>query len=156
MKNKLTQIFKGSFSRYLVVGAGTSLLDFCLFTLLSVGVHINVVVANICSTIITVCVSYFINQRFVFRSQRSSWKTFFSFAGWTLFTGLVVQTIIIWGLVHLGASLNDLACTPANPESPWCHCFNPDLVKPLAKICAMGTGALANYFGYRFLFTAKK
>ena len=98
--------------------------------------------SNITSTIITVCVSYWINQHFVFQAKGFSWASFFSFAGLTLFTGMVLQSAIIWVIVHglpalgLGISLS--------------------LLKPAAKIVAMGTGAVCNYLGYRFIFTRKK
>ena len=49
----------GSFYRYLLVGVGTSLLDFSLFSLLSVGFDLPVIPSNITSTIITVCVLFF-------------------------------------------------------------------------------------------------
>ena len=104
----------GSFYRYLLVGVGTSLLDFTLFSLLSMGFDLPVIPSNITSTIITVCVSYWINQ----------------------------HSAIIWAIVHglpalgLGISLS--------------------LLKPAAKIVAMGTGAVCNYLGYRFIFTHKK
>lgn len=132
----------GSFYRYLVVGVGTSLLDFSLFSLLSVGFDLPVIPSNITSTIITVCVSYWINQHFVFQAKGFSWASFFSFAGLTLFTGMVLQSAIIWAIVHglpalgLGLSLS--------------------LLKPAAKIVAMGTGAVCNYLGYRFIFTRNK
>ena len=102
----------GSFYRYLLVGVGTSLLDFTLFSLLSVGFDLPVIPSNITSTVITVCVSYWINQHFVFQAKGFSWASFFSFAGLTLFTGMVLQSAIIWVIVHglpalgLGISLS--------------------------------------------------
>ncbi len=132
----------GSFYRYLLVGVGTSLLDFSLFSLLSVGFDLPIIPSNIASTIITVCVSYLINQRFVFQTKRSSWASFFSFAGLTLFTGMVLQTAIIWAIVN---GLPALGVT-----------VSASLLKPAAKIIAMGTGAVCNYLGYRFIFTHKK
>ena len=129
----------GSFYRYLLVGVGTSLLDLTLFSLFSVLLHVPVIPANIASTIITVCVSYLINQCFVFQTERPTWGSFFSFAGVTLLTGLVLQSVIIWALVWLAQfALPSLSLS---------------LVKPAVKVVAMGVGAVCNYLGYRFIFT---
>ncbi|QWW20292.1 GtrA family protein [Schaalia sp. 19OD2882] len=127
--------------RYLFVGVGTSLLDLALFTVGAVLVGIHPVPANVISTVITVCVSYFVNQSFVFGAARRSWGDFFSFAGLTLFTGTVLQSGVIW--VVIGAA--DL--------------FLPGLgrqvVSPAAKVLSMGVGALCNYLGYRWVFRAR-
>lgn len=128
----------GSFPRYLVVGVFTSLLDFTLFTTLSVPLGLNPVPSNVISTIVTICVSYLINQRWVFRSKTSTWATFFSFASVSLVTGLLIQTGLIWGLIHLGHGL-----FPAARAST---------INPVSKVIAMGFGALCNYLGYRFVF----
>lgn len=130
----------GSFPRYLVVGVFTSLLDFTLFTTLSVPIGLPPVLSNVVSTTITICVSYLINQRWVFRSRSSTWATFFSFASVSLVTGLLIQTGLIWGLVHLGNSLFPGAGVA--------------LINPAAKILSMGVGAMCNYLGYRFVFKA--
>ncbi len=128
----------GSFPRYLVVGVFTSALDFGLFTLLAVGVGIPPVAANIVSTAVTICVSYLINQRWVFRSKKATWGSFVSFASVSLITGMIVQSGVIWAITHAAPTL-----MPS---------WNADLVKPGAKIVAMGIGALCNYLGYRTVF----
>ncbi|MDO4258840.1 MAG: GtrA family protein [Actinomycetaceae bacterium] len=128
--------------RYLVVGVGTSLLDLGLFSLMAVGFTVPPVPANIISTVITVCVSYLINQSFVFKSAGGpTWKSFFSFAGLTLFTGTIFQSAVIWGIVESAALL-----FPTLPGA---------IVKPTAKVFAMGVGAVCNYLGYRWLFSDK-
>ena len=71
----------GSFYRYLLVGVGTSLLDITLFSLLSVGFDLPVIPSNITSTIITVCVSYWINQHFVFHAKRFFLRLVLLFCG---------------------------------------------------------------------------
>lgn len=128
----------GSFPRYLLVGVFTSLLDFSLFTGLSVPLGLNPVPSNIISTVVTICVSYLINQRWVFRSRASTWGTFFSFASVSLVTGMLIQTGVIWGLVHIGHIV-----LPAAGAAR---------INPAAKIIAMGVGAMCNYLGYRFVF----
>lgn len=137
---KIFQLLRdgGSFPRYLLVGITTSLLDLALFSTLSVVLGVPAVPSNIVSTLVTICVSYVINQRFVFKGSSHSWRGFFSFAGLTLFTGLVLQSVAIWGVLGISRWL-----LPGLVD---------EVVLPAAKIVAMGIGAIANYLGYRFIF----
>lgn len=132
----------GAFFRYLLVGASISLLDLGLFTLFSVTLNWSGVVANITSTVISVCVSYLVNRVWVFRAGRASWSSFFSFAGITLITGLVFQSAVIWIVVAVGAWM-----APT---------INLEILLVVAKIAAMAVGALANYIGYRLVFRQRK
>lgn len=127
--------------RYLITGCGTSLLDLLLFSLLTLFLRVPGVFANIASTAITVCVSYLINRAFVFHVEKATWRVFFLFAGLTLFTGLVLQSAIIWGLVQI----LEPAALPLSEV----------LALPLIKICAMLVGAICNYLGYRLIFQEK-
>lgn len=139
MRSLLAKLQSGSsFWRYLIVGVGTSLLDLTLFSLLSVVIGINEVVSNVCSTIVTVCVSYLVNRSFVFRAERATWKSFFSFAGVTLVTGMLIQSAVIWGVIRVGHAL-----VPSLP---------PAFLNPASKVFAMGIGAICNYLGYRYVF----
>lgn len=97
----LSKKISPSLIKYLFVGVGTSLLDFVLFLTFSSLLGIPEVVANILSTTITIVVSYFVNNFFVFEAKTPSWRSFFSFAGLTLFTGMVVQSVIIWAVMHI-------------------------------------------------------
>lgn len=158
MKEFLRKIGSASFIRYFFVGIATSLLDFSLFTLLAVGLQVQIVIANVISTLITISISYLINQSFVFQAEKSGWKRFFQFAGWTLFTGLVVQSVIIWLVVNGGSALAGQFCEPGRLVGDlgvYCDLGVAEIFKPLGKICAMAVGAFANYFGYRFLFRAR-
>lgn len=128
----------GTFIRYLLVGVSISALDLALFTLFSVVFGLNEIIANVASTVISICVSYLINRIFVFRGGGGFWSNFFSFAGVTLFTGLVLQSLVIWACAALAFT--------AFPSS------EAAIVLPLAKVVAMGVGAVANYLGYRFVF----
>lgn len=138
LKSTAGRLLAGSFPRYLIVGVLTSLLDLSLFSLQTVIFGLHPVPSNVVSTVVTVCVSYVINRRFVFRAERSTWRTFISFAGVTLVTGLFVQSAVIWGLVH-GAR----ALAPS---------ISSGVVMPAVKVIAMGVGAMCNYLGYRSVF----
>lgn len=143
MKRFVAWLFAdGALARYLVVGVGISLLDLALFSGFALVVGLHEVAANVLSTIIAVCASYFINRAYVFRADRISWRSFFSFAGVTLFTGLVLQSLIIWLLVSAAVwefvGLSEAAGLP------------------VVKIFAMGVGAFANFLGYRLVFRGGK
>lgn len=136
--SKLKRLTSHSLPRYLVTGGAMSLLDWGLFTTFSVALSFPAVLANICSTIITIFVSYFLNQRFVFKARKASWCSFFSFSGLTLFTGLVLQSLVILGVLQF------LTLFQGYPFSSY--------AAPGAKIVAMGVGATCNYLGYKYLF----
>jgi putative flippase GtrA len=132
---------RGAFLRYLLVGVFNTLLDLGLFTLFAVVVGLHPLVANILSTSITLCVSYLLNRVFVFRTARSVQRTVVQFVAVTLISGLVVQSAVIWTVIHLGALIV--------PD------LSHDVLAPLAKICAMGVGMGSNYLGYRWLFASR-
>ncbi|YAL83368.1 DUF6020 family protein [Dermacoccaceae bacterium W4C1] len=123
------------FLRYASVGVGTTALDLVLFSVFALVVGLNPLLANVISTCITVCVSYLINRMFVFRSQAGAARTFVPFVTVTLFSGLVVQSLVIAGVVAAGtASIDEV------------------FLKPGAKVVAMAVGMVSNYLGYRWLF----
>lgn len=132
---------RSPFLRYALVGAFNTGLDLVLFTVLAVVINVAPLAANVASTVIVLCVSYLLNRGFVFRTERSVRGTVIQFVAVTLFSGLVVQSAVIWTVLHLGGLL-----APGLPE---------DVLAPFAKICAMGVGMLSNYLGYRWLFRAR-
>lgn len=137
--SSLRRLASCSLPRYLVTGGVTSALDFGLFVTFSVGLKFPALLANVCSTTITICVSYLLNLKFVFKVKRASLKSFFSFSGLTLFTGLVLQSAVILGVLEAIDVMQDLPLD--------------QLANPIAKIIAMAVGATCNYIGYRYLFT---
>ena len=132
---------KGSVLRYLGAGTFTSLLDFVLFAALVNLTSIHYVLANVISTLVTICVSYLINRRLVFRSRTRSIWGFVAFLSATLFTGMVLQAVVIWAV---SASLT--------PLLPWA---SDGTVKSIAKIIAMAVGAVVNYLSYRWIFSPR-
>ena len=129
---------RGAFLRYVLVGVFNTLLDLGLFTLFAVVVGLHPLVANVLSTSITLCVSYLLNRVFVFRTSRSVQGTVVQFVAVTLISGLLIQSGVIWVVLRVGALVV--------PD------LSPDILEPLAKICAMGVGMVSNYLGYRWLF----
>lgn len=128
----------GSLLRYVLVGGFNTLLDIGLFTLLATVVRLYPLLANVISTAVVICVSYALNRAFVFRSDRKHTRTLPQFVIVTLFSALVVQSAVIWVVIHLGGRLL--------PQLPY------DVLAPAAKVCATGVGMISNYLGYRWLF----
>lgn len=92
--------------------------------------------SNITSTVITVCVSYWINQHFVFQAKVFPGPRSFLLRIDAIY-GMVLQSAIIWVIVH------------GLPHSAWgSRC---PIAETCRKIVAMGTGAVCNYLGYRFI-----
>lgn len=131
----------GSFLRYALVGGFNSLLDLSLFSLFAVLLQLDVLLANVISTTITMCVSYLLNRFWVFRSDAGWASTAAGFVAVTLFSGLVIQSGVIWLVLQAGTTI-----APAFPY---------EFLAPIAKVAAMGVGMVTNYLGYRWLFGAK-
>lgn len=136
-----TAIRQSAVVRYLLTGGFTSLLDFSGYGLLTLVAGLNEVVANVLSTSITMLVSFAITSSFVFQTGRPRARTFLPFIGFTVFAAFVVQSLVIVGVLSLA---DGLAITQFD-----------DAISLGAKICAMGVGAVANFVGYRFVFTPK-
>lgn len=129
-----------SASRYLVVGVANTALDLALFTALAVGLDARPVVANVVSTVLVMTLSFFVNRAWVFDAGSAGWRAYAGFVAITLFSGWVIQSLVILGLLH-GAS----AFAPDIPD---------DVAAPLAKLAAMAVGMVSNFIGYRWVFGA--
>lgn len=128
--------------RYLVVGSANTLLDFLLFALFANMLTIYPPLANVLSTAIVVVVSFFLNHRFVFQSQRSRRRTAIQFVVVTLFNGWVVQAGIIAIIVHF--------VTPASTGWPdW-------LINLGAKVVGTAFSMTLNFIGYRLIFSRRR
>lgn len=125
--------------RYLLVGGFNTGLDIGIYTLLATVFHVHPLVSNVISTLITLCVSYGLNRFFVFQSERSVAQTFIQFVTVTLFSGLLVQSGVIWVVINLGQWL-----APG---------LNAGLLAVGAKLCAVCVGMVSNFLGYRWLFS---
>ncbi|WP_139982407.1 GtrA family protein [Nocardioides litoris] len=127
-----------SSSRYVVVGLANTALDLALFTALAVGLDVAPVAANVVSTIVVMTISFFLNRSWVFRAEQAGWRSYAGFVAVTLFSGLVVQSLVILGAVAAAGAL-----APGLPDG---------LVTPGAKVLAMGVGMVSNFLGYRWVF----
>lgn len=127
--------------RYLVVGLANTALDLVLFTVLAVAAGVPPVLANVVSTVVVMTISFFLNRSWVFRAESAGLRAYAGFVGVTLFSGLVLQSLVILGVIQLAdAVAPDLA---------------EEVVKPAAKVVAMGVGMVSNFLGYRWVFSGR-
>lgn len=132
----------GSARRYLIVGLFNTGLDLLLFSLLAVVVGFEPVLANVVSTVVVMTISFFLNRAWVFRADDAGLRSYVAFVAVTLFSGLVVQSLVILGVLAVAdAVLPDLS---------------RDVVAPAAKVIAMGVGMVSNFLGYRWVFSGAK
>lgn len=127
-----------SLDRYVLVGLFNTGLDLVLFSFLSLAVDLPVVVANVISTVVVMTISFFINRAWVFRSDASGLGAYLRFAGVTLFTGLLVQSVVIVSVLA--------ACDALVPS------LAEEIAEPGAKLTAMAVGMVVNFLGYRWVF----
>lgn len=128
--------------RYLITGGSISVIDFSGFLLFTQVLGLNEIVANVLSTAIAMSVSFAINSTFVFRSTKRTTMTFLLFVSFTAFTGLVLQSAVIFVIVGAAHGI-------AGPGQT-------DMIVPASKVVAMAIGAVANFVGYRFLLTPRR
>src|ERR1700690_2085390 len=84
------------FARFFLVGSFNTLLDFALYFIFSNLISLYPVLASILSTGLTMCVSFFLNHHFVFRSNKSKRQTVTRFVSATLFNVWVIQSAVIF------------------------------------------------------------
>jgi len=131
-------LLENSARRYLVVGLANTALDLLLFTLMAVVVGVPAVLANVISTVVVMTVSFFVNRAWVFRAESAGIKAYVGFVSVTLFSGLVLQSLVILGVIAAAHGL-----VPDLPD---------EVVKPGAKVVAMAVGMVSNFLGYRWVF----
>ncbi|MDO9456982.1 GtrA family protein [Nocardioides sp.] len=132
-------MLKNSAHRYLVVGLANTALDLVLFTVLAVAVGVPPVVANVISTVVVMTVSFFVNRAWVFRAESAGLRAYVGFVAVTLFSGLVLQSLVILGVIAVASGV-----APDLPD---------ELVEPGAKLVAMAVGMVSNFLGYRWVFS---
>ena len=137
MKEKLKKLNAkhGEKIRFVLVGGFNTLLDFAIFGVLANVVGIDKVVANIISTAICITISFILNYKFVWKSEKSIAATAVGFLVVSLFSAWVVQSLVITGVTAL---LGETGFT-----------------KLVAKACGSVAGMITNYFGYKFVFKKK-
>jgi putative flippase GtrA len=132
-----------SLMRFLFTGGLNTIIDFTLFAIIANILGVHPVIASIISTGLTLIFSYFMNHYFVFRSQKRRRQTAVKFLAITLFNVWVVQSAIIFLVIH-GLDFLEFFQT-----HQWT--FNM-----FAKLCGVAVSMVLNYIGYKIIFNEKK
>lgn len=128
-----------SLLRFLFTGSINTLLDLFLYAIFANIIGIHPVISSIISTGITLCFSYFMNHYFVFRSGKRKRQTAVWFVIVTLINVWVIQSSIIWLILHLFGSI----------EFFQNHLWTFNM---FAKLGGVAISTVLNYIGYRKIF----
>lgn len=144
--NKITMFFKKhvKFLKFIIVGSFNTFLDISIFSVFTSLIGINAIFANIISTSVTMIVSFFLNSKIVFKSERRNLKVMLSFFAITLFNGWIIQSSIIY--IVLNSLKGPLICLS---EYNW-------LFNLFAKVCGVSVSLILNFLGYKYIFKNKQ
>lgn len=145
MHGSLKNLLKGPGTRYLLSGTTMTLLDLFLYQLFANVIKISLfgVPSNISAvwlgTPIVITINFFISHKFVWKSTTSKRKTFIPFFGLNIFSGILLQSIVIALFIMALSAFID------NPGT------NP-VINFTAKCVAVCVGMIVNFFGAKLLF----
>lgn len=145
MLDKLASLLRGPGVRFAIVGASLTVLDLVLYQLLANVVRISVLGAPApvgavwVGTPIVITINFFVSHRFVWRSKTSKARTVVPFFGLNLFSGVLVQSLVITGLVSAASAAGFYESVPG-------------ICNLTFKCLAVALGMVINFFGARWLF----
>ncbi len=128
--------------KFIGVGSINTVVDLIIFFILANLFGIYPPVASIISTGLTLILSFYLNHRFVFQSQKKKRSTAVYFVIITLFNVWVIQTTIIWFVVH------NLQVIIFFNEHLW-------TLNLLAKLAGVSVSFVLNFIGYRYIFSQR-
>ena len=131
------------FVRFLFVGSINTLLDFFLYFIFANLLSLYPVIASILSTGLTMCVSFYLNHHFVFRSSKKKRHTVARFVGITLFNVWVVQSVVIFFALNAFRNMGFLS------QHHW-------TLNLSAKLCGVAVSFMLNFLMYRYIFHEKQ
>lgn len=141
-------------AKFGAIGIFNSVCDFIIFNIISAVLKLTVfglptvVFAQIVSATILIPVSFCLNRKFTFKSQKRKRDTFIPFLATNLFTGYIVQTTVIYFVVHI---LGDLFL------SNWFIFINNQiLLNNFGKCWGAAFGMVINFLSYHFIFRSKQ
>lgn len=144
-RGSFIELIKGPGIRFAFVGGSMTLIDLLLYQLFANVLQISLfgapssVSAVWVGTPIVILINFFVSHRFVWKSSTSKRKTIVPFFGLNLFTGVVVQSLIISAVLWLFSTLD------------WVL-IDTSITNLFAKCCAVGVGMILNFFGAKYLF----
>jgi putative flippase GtrA len=141
------KLWSKRFVRFCCAGLINTTLDFAMLNFLVFKIHKSIIVANLISVSIGICISYFLNHILVFQHAEFKIGAFLKFVCITGLSVLCIQTAVI----HLANPLfrNVLGHLTSDAGVRTAAALN------LAKALAVGVGLGWNYFLYHKLVFAK-
>ncbi|MBQ4258389.1 MAG: GtrA family protein [Clostridia bacterium] len=136
MKEKIRKLSENSVVRYLFFGGLTTFVNFASFTLFTKVLRMELNLSNVISVSLSILFAYFVNSRFVFRSEarglRQRFPEFVKFVSSRLVT-MAIEVVGVWFLVKV-VHLDEL----------------------VAKLIVQGIVIVTNYVLGKFLVFMKK
>ncbi|MEJ3403536.1 GtrA family protein [Rathayibacter sp. YIM 133350] len=133
--------------RFLIAGCANTALDFILLNVLTLAFSAPVLLANVFSVSVGICVSYLLNHFFVFRYEEPiSLRRFGIFFGVTGFSSLIIQNVVIYlfELLFGTAFGRSLLFLPGEDGKQF-------LAINIAKACAVLLGLVWNFIMYKLV-----
>lgn len=124
-------------NRFLVVGAGNTIINFAVLNSAFYSLHLNKITASIIATCCAIAFSFTFNRSFVFRDKSQPVRKFVVFSLVTAAGVLVIQTSVYAICVHLLTGRSNL------------------MQINVSNLIASISVALWNYNGYRLLVFKK-
>ena len=104
MKEKIRKLSENSVIRYLFFGGLTTFVNFASFTLFTKVLRMELNLSNVISVSLSILFAYFVNSRFVFRSEarglRQRFPEFVKFVSSRLVT-MAIEVVGVWFLVKV-------------------------------------------------------
>lgn len=119
--------------RFVLTGGLNTVIDFALFNTLKSVFGIGAEISNIISTSICIAISFYLNSKFVWKTNKSITETAPGFLIVSLFSAWIVQTCAIRVIINIWG--------------------DTVLVSLIAKLFASACGMISNYFGYKVVFS---
>ena len=126
-------------TKFAIVGGANTGLDFFLYFIAANAIGIHPVPASIISTGITMCFSFYLNHRFVFRSSKKKRHTLLQFIAITLFNVWLIQSLIIAAVINIFGDYTYFIA----------HVWTLNL---FAKLAGVSVSMVLNFLMYRYVF----
>ncbi len=125
--------------RFLIIGLLNTALDFLLFFIFADLLSIYPVISSIFSTGIVMCLSFYLNHNFVFKSKKNKKNTFIQFFIVSIFNVWIVQSVIIYLSLQIFKNFIFFL------DHSW-------TLNMFSKLCGISFSFVLNFLMYRYIF----
>ncbi len=135
MKEKISKLYH-KFEKeikFVLTGGLNTVIDFLIYNLFANLIGINAVVSNIISTSICISISFYLNSRYVWKTQKSLRETAPGFLIVSLFSAWCVQSLAISAVMSIWG--------------------DNAIITALSKLFGSACGMVTNYLGYKVVFS---